>query len=80
MGLTTDRAQLAQAIQNLGLVETNRLQDPLNLAWDLGAIDAVRPGGPGSSAQTWNPDDPRLVTWRMKLKADRALYRQGVDS
>ena len=46
VGLTTDRAQLAQAIQNLGLVEMDRLQDPLNLAWDLGAIDAVRPGRP----------------------------------
>jgi VWFA-related protein len=80
VGLTTDRLQLTQAIKSLGLVETDRLRDPLNLAWDLGIIDAVRPGGPGSSAQDWNPDDDRLIPWRMMMKADRNLYRQRVDS
>ncbi len=80
VGLTTDREQLARAIQSLGLVETNRLRDPLSLAWDLGIMDSVNPGGPGSGAQEWNPNDDMLLKWRMMLKADRALYKQHVYS
>jgi VWFA-related protein len=80
VGLTTDRVQLAQAIQNLGLVETDRLRDPLNLAWDLGIIDSVRLGGPGSGAQESKPDDWMLTQWRMMLKADRNRYRHSVES
>ncbi len=88
VGLTTDRVQLAQAIQNLGLVETNRLRDPLNLAWDLGGVlDYVRPGGPGSgdlgdgSSTSGTRSGVNMVgPWRAMLKADRMLLRQHVDT
>jgi hypothetical protein len=79
VGLTCDRVQLARAVETLGLVETERLRDPLSLAWDLGIIDRVRPGGPGSSETTWKPDDEMLIRWRMMVKADRNLYRHRVD-
>ncbi len=80
VGLTTDRVQLAQAIQGLGLVETDRVRDPLNLAWDLGIIGLVRPGGVGAGTPTPSKSDDYMVTLlRMKLKGDQAQYRAQVD-
>ena len=52
VGFTSDRGQLGQAIEGLGLTATQRQADPLNLAWDLGILNAVRPGGPGSGGSS----------------------------
>jgi VWFA-related protein len=79
VGLTTDRLQLTQAIQNLGLVETERLRDPLNLAWDLGIIDLVRPGGAGAGIPAASKSNDYLIDlYRMNLRNERVQYATQV--
>ncbi len=79
VGLTTDRLQLTQAIQSLGLVETERLRDPLNLAWDLGIIDAVRPGGPGAGMGGGSKSSGYLIDlYRQNLRNERVQYSAQV--
>lgn len=82
VGFTSDRVQLGRAIEGLGLVDTQRQRDPLNLAWDLGVLDAATPGGPGSggapAARRESADD-LLAQSRMITRSERALYRQRVD-
>jgi len=78
VGFTTDRGQLARAIAGLGVVETQRLRDPLSLAYDLG----VPREGPGL-AQAEGRDamiieELKAVAQQM-AKAEQALYRQRVD-
>ncbi len=64
VGFTSDRGQLGRAIEGLGLVETQRQPDPLNLAWDLGVL-----GGP----------DGAVAEWQMILRSQWAIYRQRVN-
>jgi hypothetical protein len=42
VGLTCDRVQLGRAVESLGIVETDRLRDPMSLAW---GDDALFRGG-----------------------------------
>jgi len=80
VGFTTDRAQLGRAISSLGILETQRLRDPLSIAYDLGAP----PQGPGVSSP---PPEGRagemlehLRVQALQLaKGEQALYRQRVD-
>jgi VWFA-related protein len=76
VSFTTDRAQLARAISTLGVVDTQRLRDPLSLAYDLG-LDRSGPGiGP--------PSDNRLDEYLRQMaqqqsRSEQTLYRQRVD-
>ena len=75
VGFTSDRGQLARAIEGLGLLDTPQSRDPFHLAWDLG-LDLTRYAGDSSF-----PLPEQLVEQlRMLSRAESALYRQRVDS
>ena len=80
VGFTTDRVQLARAISGLGMVETQRLRDPLSLAYDLGV---PREGSGIGSAASDRHQDQMLDYLRgiaqQQAKAEQAVYRQRVD-
>lgn len=82
VGFTSDREQLARAVETLGVVDQQRLRDPLQIAYDLGAPPEV----PGIGGRP--PDNPRqqqmldhLRTQAMQLsRGEQAIYRQRVDA
>jgi len=82
VGFSSDREQLARAIESLGLLETQRLRDPLQMAYELGAPLE----GPGIGSQL--PENPRraemldhLRTQTQQLnRSEQALYRQRTDA
>jgi VWFA-related protein len=80
VGFTTDRAQLARAISGLGMVDTQRLRDPLSLAYDLGV---PREGSGIGSAASDRHQEQMLDYLRgiaqQQAKAEQAVYRQRVD-
>ena len=60
LSFTTDRSQIARAISALGVVDTQRLRDPLSLAYDLG----VDRSGPGIGAPSDNElDESGCASW-----------------
>jgi VWFA-related protein len=74
---TTDHAQLARAIAGLGIVDTQRLRDPLGIAYDLG----VERWGPGLGAPSENQLDANLrLMAQLMARSEQAQYRQRVDS
>ncbi len=74
---TTDRAQLARAVSGLGVLETERLRDPLGIAYDLG----VDRWGPGIAAPSENRLDEYLRQMaQLMSRSEQTLYRQRVDS
>jgi len=76
LSFTTDRSQIARAISALGVVDAQRLPDPLSIAYDLG-VDRWGPGiGP--------PGDNRLDEYLRQMaqlisRSEQTLYRQRVD-
>jgi VWFA-related protein len=82
VGFSSDREQLARAIESLGVLETQRLRDPLQIAYELGAPLE----GPGIGSRP--PENPRqaemlehLRTQTQQLnRGEQALYRQRVDA
>lgn len=76
VSFTTDHAQLARAIAGLGLVETQRVRDPLSIAYDLG----VKRWGPGIGAPSENRlDDYLRQMAQLMSRSEQTLYRQRVD-
>jgi VWFA-related protein len=82
VGFTSDRGQLARAISGLGMVETQRLRDPLGLAYDLGV---PREGpGLGAPADARDRRQAEMLEYlrgiaQQQAKAEQAVYRQRVD-
>jgi VWFA-related protein len=75
VSFTSDREQVARAIATLGVVETQRLRDPLSIAYDLG----VGREGPGLPPATGGMAEHLKEQARAMAKADQSLYRQRVD-
>jgi VWFA-related protein len=76
VAFTTDHAQLARAIAGLGIVDTQRLRDPLGIAYDLG----VERWGPGLGAPSENQLDANLrLMAQLMARSEQAQYRQRVD-
>jgi len=81
VGFSPDRGQLARAIETLGVLDAERVRDPLNLAYELG-VPLDLPGRAGPP-----PDDPREQAVIEHLRqmaglmsrAEQAIYRQRVD-
>jgi VWFA-related protein len=77
VGFSSDREQLARAIESLGMLETQRLRDPLSIAYDLG----VAREGPGLPPAAGGEMTEHLKEQaRAMAKADQPLYRQRVDA
>ena len=74
LSFTTDRSQLARAISALGVMDTQRLRDPLSIAYDLG----VDRWGPGIGAPSDNEWTLRQMAQLMS-RSEQTLYRQRVD-
>jgi VWFA-related protein len=79
---TADREQAARAIETLGIGEGERVRDPLNIAYELGAP----PLGPGmgmsggdTGRQAMMLEELRAVAQQVS-RAESAQYRQRVDS
>jgi VWFA-related protein len=75
VGFTADREQLAGAILDLGLTETERERDPLRLAWEMG-IEVARTGTSDglSRMDNWLRDQHVILN-----RSDRDQYGQRVD-
>jgi VWFA-related protein len=71
---TPDRAQAATAVASLGAGDTNRLRDPLGIAYDLGISLQVDIGSLGLQTATENDRDQVLQLAR----SERDQYRQRV--
>ena len=82
VGFSSDREQVARALESLGVLETQRLRDPLQIAYELGAPIE----GPGLGTRP--SDNPRqaevldfLRTQAQQLnRGEQVLYRQRVDA
>jgi len=77
LSFTTDRSQIARAISALGVVDTQRVRDPLSIAYDLG----VERWGPGIGA----PSDKEMDVYLRQMaqlmsRSEQTLYRQRIDS
>jgi len=74
---TSDRDQVARAIEGLGVVETQpRQRDPLSIAYDLG----VPRWGPGIGPPTNDPMMQELVQMaKLMARGDQAYYRTRVE-
>jgi VWFA-related protein len=80
LGFTSDREQLARAIDTLGVLETERVRDPLNIAYDLG-VPPELPGmgvSPAEGRQGDMIEHLREMSKQM-ARTDQAIYRQRVD-
>ena len=83
VGFTSDREQVARAVETLGVTETQRLRDPLNIAYELGAPpqtpgNASRPDDSGTGREQMMLDELRAVAQQMS-RVEQGLYRQRVD-
>jgi len=80
VGFTSDRAQLQQAIAGLGIVETERVRDPLELAWDLALDLATGPTtadvNPGKDAEA---TEILRTQWQLLSRSERTQYRYRVE-
>src|SRR6185503_3122392 len=80
VAFTPDRLQVARAIEELGLVETQpRQRDPLSIAYDLG----VQRWGIGFGAPPREEKDPMtqqlIAMAKLMARGDQAYYRQRVE-
>lgn len=76
VGFSSDRGQLARAIDSLGVLETERTRDPLNIAYELGAP----PEGPGRAPASQDPMIEYLRDMaRLMSRGEQTLYRQRVE-
>jgi VWFA-related protein len=81
VGFSSDREQVVRAIDSLGMTETQRLRDPLGIAYELGAP----PEGPGLAPGAGEGKDQMMLEELRSLaqqmsRAEQGLYRQRVDS
>jgi VWFA-related protein len=80
VAFTPDREQVAHAVEELGLVETQpRQRDPLSIAYDLG----VRRWGVGFGDAAKEEQDPMtqnlIAMAKLMARGDQAYYRQRVE-
>lgn len=80
VGFSSDRGQVVRAIESLGMTETQRVRDPLGIAYELGA-PAEGPGrgsGPAEGRDQLMLEELRSLAQQMS-RAEQGLYRQRVD-
>jgi VWFA-related protein len=75
VGFTSDRAQLMQAIHDLGLTETERERDPLRLAWDIGFDFRSA----ATSTEPRRMEEEIMDQLGLMGRANDNIYRQRVD-
>jgi VWFA-related protein len=81
VGFTSDREQVARAVESLGMTETQRLRDPLGIAYELGVpadLPGTAPGGGSGGKDARMMDELRALAQQMS-RAEQNLYRQRVD-
>jgi VWFA-related protein len=80
VAFTPDRSQVARAIEELGLVETQpRQRDPLSIAYDLGVPRWGKGFGEPPSEEK-NPMTQQLIAMaKLMARGDQAYYRQRVE-
>ena len=78
---TADRDQAARAIETLGVGEGERLRDPLNIAYELGAppMGPGQGGGAGEGREAMMLQELRATAQQIS-RAEQTQYRQRVDS
>jgi VWFA-related protein len=77
LAFTSDRSQLARAIETLGVLQLDRRADPLGLAYDLREVGAAMPDSLPEEGGSALADAMRAVQIRFE-RSQQALYRQKV--
>ena len=77
LAFTPDRAQLARAIETLGVSQLDRRADPLGLAFDLREVGAAMPDTLPEESGNAIVDAMRAVQIRFE-RTQQAVYRQKV--